>query len=53
MTFIYIKIVQYGNADDKQWKNAHNLNNAKKIVAMKQMIIDELLILYSVTKCLM
>ena len=30
------KVVQYGNADVKQWKkNTHNLNNTNKIVAMK------------------
>ena len=29
------KAVQYGNADVKQLKNTHNLNNTNKIVAMK------------------
>ena len=29
------KVVQYGNADVKQWKNTHDLNNTIKIVAMK------------------
>ena len=49
---IYLfEVVQYGNADVKQWKkNTHNLNNTNKIVATNDY---ELLILYSVTKCLM
>ena len=32
---MYLFKVVHGNADVKQWKYTHNLNNTNKIVAMK------------------